>query len=75
MRRIGRADPICRCAFARLYKPVVIGTYSFWKPGWELWKEEARYRCECETRKAVPRTGRPTCPRLPALKVCKDRTL
>jgi len=36
MKRIGRADPICRCAFARLYKPVVIGTYSFWKPGWEL---------------------------------------
>jgi hypothetical protein len=28
-----------------------------------------------KARKAVPATGRPTCPRLPAPKACKGRTL
>jgi hypothetical protein len=30
MKRVGRAGPICRRAFTRPYKPMVIGTYSFW---------------------------------------------
>ena len=29
---LGRAGPICRRAFARPYKPMVNGKYSFWKP-------------------------------------------
>jgi hypothetical protein len=30
MNRVGRAGPICRRAFARPYKLMVIGNYSFW---------------------------------------------
>src|SRR6187551_841353 len=30
MKRVGRAGPICRRAFARPYKLMVIGNYSFW---------------------------------------------
>jgi hypothetical protein len=30
MEPVGRAGPICRRAFARPYKLMVIGNYSFW---------------------------------------------
>jgi len=37
MNGVGRAGPICRRAFTRPYKPMVIGTYSFWMtlPGFQ----------------------------------------
>jgi hypothetical protein len=73
---IGRAGPICRRAFARLYKPTVTGTYSFWEtPTGSSERKRPDAIANVKTCKAVPATGWPTCPRLPAPKVRKGLTL
>jgi hypothetical protein len=66
---IGRAGPICRRAFARLYKSMVTGTYSFWEtPAGRSERKRPDAIANVKTRKAIPATGWPTCPRLPAPK-------
>ena len=54
MKRIGRAGPTCRRAFARLCKITVIGTESFWKTRLGALKEEARRHCKCEHAQSCP---------------------
>jgi hypothetical protein len=53
MRCTGRAGPICRRAFARLCKPKVNGTYSFWNPAGRPQGKRPETIVNVKVRKAV----------------------
>ena len=57
MKRVGRAGPICRRAFARPYKLMVIGNYSFWITQSGSLKGGKPMLLGCGSARAVPVTG------------------
>ena len=57
MKRVGRAGPICRRAFARPYKLMVIGNYSFWIAQAGISKGRKTDAVGCGDTQAVPETG------------------
>ena len=57
MNRVGRAGPICRRAFARPYKLMVIGNYSFWIAQTGISEGRKADAVGCGAAQAVPATG------------------
>src|SRR5262245_4461525 len=68
MKRVGRAGPICRRAFARPYKLMVIGNYSFWIAQAGISKGRKTDAAADVVMRGLSRKRAATCPRLPALR-------
>ena len=68
MNRVGRAGPICRRAFARPYKLMVIGNYSFWIAQAGISKGRKTDAAADVVARRLSRQRAATCPRLPALR-------
>ena len=66
MNRVGRAGPICRRAFARPYKLMVIGNYSFWIAQAGISKGRKTDAVADVVACRLSRQRAATCPRLPA---------
>src|SRR6185436_13135255 len=66
MKRVGRAGPICRRAFARPYKLMVIGNYSFWIAQAGISKGSKTDAVADVVTRGLSRQRAATCPRLPA---------
>jgi hypothetical protein len=75
MNRVGRAGPICRRAFARPYKLMVIGNYSFWIAQAGISKGSKTDAVADVVTRGLSRQRAATCPRLPAPKVREGLTL
>src|SRR5262245_30165952 len=66
MNGVGRAGPICRRAFARPYKLMVIGNNSFWIAQAGISKGRKTDAVANVVTRGLSRKRAATCPRLPA---------